>query len=393
MERKMTNSVQPLSGSYPKPNGKYPVGCTLTSFRDEKRMDKVSGKSRHLPVMIWYPAVNVSGKDTLRIRDVQAFRKAQYYIPSTKLEKLATNSYVDAEIAKDSKFPVLIFSQGYNTNIDSYTAYMEELASQGYIIFAIGHTNYATVARFPDGSVVLFDKNGHKKAAAEFMRIAKKYNAAQKQLSDINIGDDIIKAQTIDLMDAFDYYHTIIYEMSDDIKFIANIIEDIASGKLKLPFVDSLDLSKGLGVFGHSMGGASAMKSVQTDNRFSCCIDIDGPEYGKIYQSRLEVPTLFLMSKTYYWLCRLTFNQCKHDAYYAYFKDTFHLDFCDCVFYPTFMGKMMKMLSSMDPFRLNKIATEYMVSFLDKYLKGKPASMLEEDIYPEVITKRKKASS
>ena len=381
-----------LSG-YPKPTGKYSVGCTLTSFRDEKRVDKVSGKSRHLPVMIWYPAVNVSGKDTLQIRDVQAFRKSQWYIPSTKLEKMKTNSYVDAEIAKDGKFPVLVFSQGYNTNIDSYTAYVEELASQGYIVFAIGHANYAAVTRFPDGSIVLFDKNGYKKAGAEFMRILKKVSAAEKVLSDINIGDDIIKARTIDVMESFDYYHTIIYEMSDDIKFIADKIEEIAKGKLKSPFGDSLDLSKGLGVFGHSMGGASAMKSVQTDNKFSCCINIDGPEFGKIYQSSLTVPTLFMMSKTYYWQCRLTFNQCSNDAYYAYFKDTFHMDFSDCVFYPTFMGKMMKMLSGINPIMLNKITTEYMVSFLDKYLKGKPASMLEQDIYPEVITKRKKAVS
>jgi len=92
--------------------------------------------------------------------DIAAPVMANYiHLPSFMLDHLSltrTNAYPNASVSnKEARYPVVVYSHGWNGFRTINANQMEALASHGYIAVSIDHTYGALVTVFQDGRVVL----------------------------------------------------------------------------------------------------------------------------------------------------------------------------------------------------------------------------------------------
>jgi predicted dienelactone hydrolase len=149
----------------PKPSGQYAVGVRTFEIDDASRPGIFAAKPdepRRLLVRVWYPAGDVTGR-----QPAPYFNKAETASTAqsigalvgfppffTYVRHVATNSYTDAPLLPNAaNLPVVIYSHGYTSHLAQNTVLMEELASHGYIAYAIQHTYDSSATAFPNGDV------------------------------------------------------------------------------------------------------------------------------------------------------------------------------------------------------------------------------------------------
>jgi hypothetical protein len=146
------------------PRGPHSVGRTTLRWIDGDRPEVMTdepGDRREVVVQLWYPAVP------------DALARRAPYVPdldmlgatladSGEVGRLArfglrfihTHALADAAVAPAAGgFPVLIFSPGNATNTSFYTALIEELVSQGYVVAAIDHPYDVAAVRLSENRV------------------------------------------------------------------------------------------------------------------------------------------------------------------------------------------------------------------------------------------------
>ena len=83
----------------------------------------------------------------------------------------------------------------------------------------------------------------------------------------------------------------------DDVLFIKDILERMNAGTVESLFKGKMDLERGIGLFGHSYGGATSILSCSLDERFKCAINMDGGMFGGFKgKFKYERPSLFMDS-------------------------------------------------------------------------------------------------
>jgi hypothetical protein len=164
---------------------------------------------------------------------------------------------VDAPLTMGSQhFPVLIFSPGMSTPPEFYGYQLADLASRGYVVFALAHP-YAT------GNIVLSDGS----VAAE---LPEEPDGALRDRS--------------------------ISTWSQDQRFVLSRVRELALPGSGDRMAGRLDLDH-VGVFGHSRGGAAAAQSCLEDERFAACADLDGSVSSAVLASAIERPFLLMRSE------------------------------------------------------------------------------------------------
>src|SRR5258707_3867304 len=164
-----------------------------------------------------------------------------------------------APLATDAaRYPVLIFEPGLGNIPTQYTTLLEDLASHGYIIFAITPTYSSDVVVFPDGRVV---------------------KATPAGKLDTNANPQTAANQ-------------LVMVWSKDVNFVMNQLDrlNMTPGNM---FSGHLDLAR-LGVFGHSFGGATAAQVCHMDARCKAGINIDGDLAGDVVQTGLTKPFMVI---------------------------------------------------------------------------------------------------
>ncbi|NIN69963.1 MAG: hypothetical protein GTO63_35835, partial [Anaerolineae bacterium] len=156
----------------PEPAGPHSVGCTHLYFVDKNRPEIFTSDPsdvRQIWARVWYPAAPQGDKDPMSYMERDSARAlARWWgLPRSLLDGFAlvrTHSYLDAAILPNSEpFPVIIFNHGYQVAPHLYTVMMEELASQGYVVFSVGHAHETPFFRKPDGEYVVFDPENEKR--------------------------------------------------------------------------------------------------------------------------------------------------------------------------------------------------------------------------------------
>ncbi|NJN79498.1 MAG: hypothetical protein HC797_02985 [Anaerolineales bacterium] len=147
----------------PTPSGEYQVGTKLFELNDTSRKELFSGKdeSRRFMIQVWYPAdVQSTDEHAAWMEHAEIFAPtiATYIgLPSYFLNHLALvdiPAYKNSAIVQaDEKFPVILFSHGWNGFNAQNAGQSLELASRGYVVIGIQHTYGAVVSVFPDGTV------------------------------------------------------------------------------------------------------------------------------------------------------------------------------------------------------------------------------------------------
>ncbi|MEC0213902.1 dienelactone hydrolase, partial [Paenibacillus ehimensis] len=239
----------------PAPVGELKVGTQVFHFVDPSREEtfgKTATGKRELMVQVWYPAQAGTGKYAPFIPDTRILRymAANYGLPGftfQHLKYISSHAYSGAEVSSaQTSYPLILGNPGFGSSRFLHTSQAENLASHGYIVAVIDHTYNTFATEFPDGRITTSTTNDL-------------FSPDHDYRTEIGNRDKLGKVLTVDVSFALDQF------------------ELIQSGHIPSQLKGRIDLGH-VGVFGHSIGGATAYDAAY-DPRIAVGIDIDGGLY------------------------------------------------------------------------------------------------------------------
>jgi len=241
------------------PTGPFAVGRTIDVWRGEEHSD---GTRRELVAWIWYPAAPQQSSQTfddylpapLRAAVDRQRGKAISRFLTRDLSRVRMHSMRDAELSPQQlSYPVVLMRAGLSGLVAGYSSLAEDLASHGYVVVGFDAPYLTSVVVFPDGTVIA----GTPGNDADLVQLVRAWSAdagfALDQLERLNESDP--------------------------------------SGR----FLGRLDMTR-VGVFGHSLGGATALQFCHDDSRCKAGIDVDGAPLGSVIAEGVTQPFMFLLS-------------------------------------------------------------------------------------------------
>jgi steroid delta-isomerase-like uncharacterized protein len=282
---------------------------------------------------------------------LEAFVGLQLNTQPSDLDDFQSHAYPDAPLSEaEASFPILIFSHGGAADARMYSAQLEELASQGYIVAAINHVYGAAVTELNDGSVAVPTYSTGLEGAAQVW--------------------------------------------SDDQIFVMDQLEQLNADDPEGLFTNRLDLEN-LGVFGQSLGGAAATTTCFTDARCKAGANGDGPVYGDVIEQGLDQPFLYFLSDGRIFSDPAFYDQARGPFYEVAVEGFEHLNFGDFALWPNIESVIEAgWLSDTDGARSVEITNAALVAFFDKYLKEGDGTLEEAlSAYPEITVKSRNEGS
>ncbi len=245
----------------PKPTGPYPVGIT-----DREIVDGARG--RRLMATIWYPAAQhgTPAPLTHHPHEVAAGLGKLAGLPGLPFQhlryfRLAATEEVPA-LRDGAPFPVLVFSHGLVGLRLQNSSTLQDLASWGYVVVALDHTDAAAVTVFPDGDTRFYD------------------------LERFGIPSNLEPDKTLMNEHVFPVWVA-------DQRFVYDVLETWARNDPI--FAGKLDVTR-IGSFGHSFGGATALEVCRIDRRCRAAVNMDGGLYGAVVSEPAVRPLLLMSS-------------------------------------------------------------------------------------------------
>jgi hypothetical protein len=346
----------------PLPTGKYAVGTAQFYWVDTGRIDPYDGKSRRLMVQVWYPVEpgQTAGLSLApyfdRLEIAGPVISQEFGLPAFTLNHINlahTYSYLDAPAAEGTAvFPVLLFSHGWTGFRAQNTFQMEELASQGFVVFSADHTYGAAVVTFPDGSVVLNNPDALPKAVSDA-----EYDRAARILGQTWVGD---------------------------LHFTLDQVEKIQSGEIASPLAGRLDLER-VGALGHSTGGGAVVEFCFSDARCKAGLTMDAwliPYDRAIPEQGLRQPFLFMQSEK--WQARRNpalvtalYDHSGSGSYHMTIAGTGHYDFSDLPLL-TPIAPLIGLKGPIPSSQMTALVNAYTTRFFNQALRGEAANLLTD---------------
>lgn len=338
---------------FPKTTGPHQVATDSFHVIDESRdeLHTLGNRSdkRELMVQVWYPAeASRNAEPVLWLDDSDVFipaaKKAFPKIPDafwSGCAKILANSVPGADFVRSAaKVPVVIYAHGWNQSRTENTYLMEELASHGYIAFAIDFPYNARSVRFPDGRVIFYDP----------------------ETGGVPEADIHVK----------------------DVQFLLSHLEKMNSSSNDTKFGRHMDLKR-VAIIGFSHGGVTTIKTLKLDLRFKAGIIMDG--YHDL--TGIQQPFMILgRSQT-----PVPFNKDEPGfvagGYVCKIRATRHFNYCDLALAWALLelpGGFPQPSPENDPRRIHRIIADFCLSFLNNHLNSKGGSLLRvpSSKYPEV---------
>ena len=311
------------------PTGKYAVGTkTFTIYNTRKEALDTKGDSmRHIPARIYYPTSKNTTEGLTKAKSLSRSEamgiKKIFMIPLNydKMEAAGENDsecYVDAPFIEDKKFPLIVFNHGYFSYIEGNSFLLIELASQGYVVLTVGHPYEGTGTDYDDGTYTIADKSLANKMYHPYWRgILAAYKLTKYK--------GTLQEQA-ELFEEFQNKYC---------KFIGNRVDEwitdtnFAVEHAKKEFAQILDLTNGIGIAGHSQGGAVAYKACLTDPEYTCGINIDGGLFGDTQGLTMNKPFMQLSCEDNENVVTKGYINHTKPAYKVLFRDMKHIGFAD----------------------------------------------------------------
>jgi dienelactone hydrolase len=230
------------------PTGRYRVGTISMPVRDPSR----DGETM---VQLFYPTLVRHGHPAPYLPPrTTRLTAAALHLPVALVASIDTHALSAPPPAPGDR-PVILFSPGLTELRSDASALDEELASRGFVVVAIDHTHEAAFVEFPDGRVI----------PGTFV--------------------DSPNPQTSTRLRAHAVHAR---------------VGDISAALRALPRIDAhgllrgrLDLSR-IGMFGFSLGGATADEAMHALPQIRAGVDLDGSLYGRSLNTPLDRPFLLL---------------------------------------------------------------------------------------------------
>jgi predicted dienelactone hydrolase len=259
----------------PAPSGPFAVSRTTYVWSDPAHPDPMApqpGTKRELLVWIWYPAAPRQPSQTVDDYLPAPWRTAlerqsgalltQFL--TRDLSRVRTHSIRDAEVAPQQRsYPIVFMRAGLAALTTDYTTLAEDLASHGYVVVGFDAPYRSFVVVFPDGRVITRAPQNNADLVS---------GPAQEQLA-----------------------NKLAQAWSADMGFALDQLEQLNTSDPSGRFLRRLDMQR-VGVFGHSLGGATALQFCHDDSRCKAGIDVDGAPLGSVVSDGVIQPFMFLLS-------------------------------------------------------------------------------------------------
>ena len=355
----------------PMPTGKYAVGTkTFTIYNTRKEtLDSKGDSMRHIPARIYYPTSKNTTEGLTKAKSLSRSEamgiKKIFMIPLNydKMEAAGENDsecYVDAPFIEDKKFPLIVFNHGYFSYIEGNSFLLIELASQGYVVLTVGHPYEGTGTDYDDGTYTIADKSLANKMYHPYWRgILAAYKLTK------------YKGTLQEQAEFFEEFQ------NKYCKFIGNRVDEwitdtyFAVEHAKKEFAQILDLTNGIGIAGHSQGGAVAYKVCLTDPEYTCGINIDGGLFGDTQGLTMNKPFMQLSCLDNENIVTKGYINHTKPAYKVLFRDMKHMGFADI----KYALKPGMTAGKLDADLAHKYTCRSFLEFFDCYLrkiKNKP---------------------
>lgn len=350
----------------PVPTGEYAVGVfsfTVKNDREETMYNAI-GTKRSIPVKVYYPVTKESVKELPKARymskaTIGAIRK-NFYVPLNyeKLEQDGSNRsecYENAPFIEGERFPLILFSHGAGSFMEAHTYLYIELASHGYMVATIGHPYEALITELDDGTVYKLPKGFRSKAYSPLIPGTVALLKLQKA-----------KGSNEELWERFDaiqkkynrFLMERIKEWELDTKAALTYLKEHYSG--------IIDFENGVGVSGHSFGGAIAYALCEDEpETFTCGINMDGALFGNHDGKSITTPFLQMNCEANKTGVTVAFIKNKKIAYHAVLRDMQHLGFSDM----KHIIPLKSQVGKLDPDIAHKTVCGIHLEFFDAYLK------------------------
>ena len=359
----------------PEPTGPFAVGRSTFAWTDTAHTDPIAtppGTKRELLAWIWYPAkpqpssqpddyLPVPWRSTLASHTGVLFTQ----ILTRDLSRVRTYSIRDAAVSPEQPaYPVILMRAGLAALTTDYSSLAEDLASHGYIVVGFDAPYRTFVVVLPDGTVI----------ARAPQNNADLFSGPEQE----QLATKLVQAWSADMGFALDQ--------------LGRLNASDSSGR----FLGRLDMQR-VGVFGHSLGGATTLQFCHHDSRCKAGIDLDGAPLGSVVSEGVTQPFMFLLSdhqrepesetRPIEARIRSIYDRLPADRrLYVRIPGAGHYLFSDPVRSPLLMRVLRTLgIVRLDGRRQIAITAHYISTFFDVYLKQAPASNLQrQPDYPEV---------
>ncbi len=278
---------------------------------------------------------------------------------------------------KEGKYPLVLFSHGAFGVIDSnYSTYVE-LASHGYVVVSIAHPYHAMFVEDVYGKKTFVDM--------EFMKRVYADNGADNAEAEKSV---------------YEFSKEWMEVRTADMNFVLDTVLDKGKNQAEAPF--SLVDEEKIGLFGHSMGGATAVQIGRERNDIDAVIDLEGTMAGEyvgfengyeLYnETPYPIPLLDVNSRAV--REQITELALEHQGWEyvndyvgknainykeVIFEDAGHLNFTDLPVFSPVLAKMLG-VGEVDAKECIDNVNEVVLTFFDYYLKGEgtPDDILAE---------------
>jgi dienelactone hydrolase len=345
------------------PSGDFQVGQRTYFFNK-----KESGNGRLLSFQVWYPT-NSKSPQKLPFRTEAVISNASDFLgfPSfatSYFSEIESHTILNAPSIPEKKFPVLIYNHGYGGFTQVYQTVFEDLVSHGYIVVSIGHENESALLIKENGEVIpnspdneFYAKRSPELNGAEIGRW-------QSLILNSNKIDENTKAYR-EMLKLTPLHNESTRLWASDTKAAIEKLRTLNHEGKNLSGI--FDLNK-MGIFGHSLGGATAGQLCFGNTSLKAGINLDGFQFGDLFHNKLEVPFMFVSSNQEgdrYLRASTFIKNSSQDCYQISIKGFAHDNFTDLKYILEGDKEAMELQRSL------------VKSFFDIYLKAKVESLKE----------------
>ena len=273
----------------------------------------------------------------------------------------------------DKTYPLVVFSHGaFGFSGSNYSTFAE-LASNGYVVASIGHTHHAFYTIDTNGKVTTVD--------TDFINRAAEINAAhdtrhKKEI--FNTTSEWMKLRT------------------DDENFVLDTILSEHENNSADTLFSIIDTKK-IGLFGHSLGGASSAQIGRVRDDIDAVIVLDGTMLGEevafensavvLNDAPYPVPLLNIYAEDHYKNSKELVGDAYNNfhatenavcAYETVFKNAGHLNFTDLPLFSPMLARMLG-VGKIDERYCIETMNKIVLEFFNSYLKDAGVPKIEKE--------------
>jgi dienelactone hydrolase len=330
------------------PTGPLAVGRTALTWIDTARPEVMTddpNDQRAVPVEIWYPAEAGTGSATPyfpNLAQVASGLAASGEVNPLEvfgLRFIRSPERLEAAVAGDAAYPVVIFSPGNGTNVEFYAGLADELASQGYVVVGINHPYDVAAVALPGGQVAVFAPGPDDAPSVPAWVAAR------------------VEVRTADVL------------------FVLAQLKRLNAGGDD-PLAGHLDLGHVVAM-GHSLGGIAAAEACQASAELAACLNDDGLQRGGPFSTSAQPSAprqpfmMITKEKTLPPASLALFQADAAGSYVVVLNAASHESFTDG---PLLLPTLLPGPNAAD--HMQGLIRTYTLAFLDQTLKGKPSGLL-----------------